>query len=324
MQTTVLTTVELFLATKQTEGRSPKTTTWYRDKLLTFARYLDNGQPAKLSDLTLDRTRQFVAMLQNRTCRFEGHPIRRRAEGGLSPFTIHGYVRTLKAFATWLYDEGFTSTNVLARLKRPHLPEVMIEILSPEEIDALLHGINQNCALGSRMFVIFLLLLDTGMRASELCALTLDNTHLEEGYVKVMGKGRKERIVPICANTKKALLRYLSTWRPILAHEDCGTLLVTHLGDDMTYSALLQSVKRLGKRCGVPRLHPHLFRHTFAVRYLMNGGDVMTLRRILGHTTLDVTQMYMHLADADIKAQHSKFSPVDGLKVKFGRKRGRK
>lgn len=211
MQTTILTLVDLFVTTKQTEGRSAKTTTWYRDKLLAFARFLDNGQPAKLPDLTLDRTRQFVAMLQNKTCRFENHPLRRKADGGLSPFTVHGYVRTLKVFATWLHDEGFTSTNVLARLKRLNLPEVMIVILSMEEIDALLQGINQNCALGSRMFVTFLLLLDTGMRASELCTLTLDNTHLEEGFVRVMGKGRKERIVPICANTKKALLRYLST-----------------------------------------------------------------------------------------------------------------
>lgn len=322
MQTTILTLVELFLTTKQTEGKSPKTVSWYREKLLPFADFLANGQPAKLPDLTLDRTRQFVAMLQNKTCRFEDHPRRATVEGGLSAFTVHGYVRTLKAFSTWLFEEGFTSSNVLAKLNRPKLPKVMIEILIMEEVEALLQGINQNCALGSRMLVIVLLLLDTGMRASELCTLTLDNTHVEEGVVKVMGKGRKERIVPICANTKKALLRYLSTWRPVLAQDECATLLVSDAGGEMTYSALLQAIKRLGKRVGVPRLHPHLFRHTFAVRYLMKGGDVMTLQRILGHTTLDVTQMYMHLADADIRLQHSRYSPVDGLNIRFGRKRG--
>jgi site-specific recombinase XerD len=197
----------------------------------------------------------------------------------------------------------------------------MIEILSNEEIDSIFRSISQNSALGARMLVMVLLLLDTGMRASELCTLTVDNTHIDDGIAKVMGKGRKERIVPICANTKKALLRYLATWRPVMANEDCDRLIVSDTGGELTYSGLLQAIKRLGRKAGVPRLHPHLFRHTFAVKYLMKGGDVMTLRRILGHTTLEVTQIYMHLADTDIKTQHSKFSPVDGLDLRFRRQR---
>ena len=324
METPILTLVDLFCTTKQTEGRSPKTISWYREKLLHSAAFLGDGQAAKLPDLTLDRTRAFVASLQNRTCRFVDHPKRQRTEGGLSAYTVHGYVRTLKVFATWLFEEGFTATNVLSKLKRPKLPETMIQILSDEEIDSILRSINPRSPLGARMLAMVLLLLDTGMRASELCTLTVDNTHIDDDLVKVMGKGRKERILPICTNTKKVLLRYLTAWRPVLANEDCDRVILSSTGGEMTYSGLLQAIKRLGKKAGVPRLHPHLFRHTFAVKYLMKGGDVMTLRRILGHTTLEVTQIYMHLADTDIKIQHSKFSPVDGLDLNFRRKRSTK
>ena len=84
----------------------------------------------------------------------------------------------------------------------------------------------------------------------------------------------------------------------------------------MTYPALAQAAKRLGKRLNIPWLHIHLWRHTFAVRYLMNGGDIMTLRLMLGHTSIETTQMYPHLAEAHIQVQHHKFSPVDRLGVR--------
>ena len=97
---------------------------------------------------------------------------------------------------------------------------------------------------------------------------------------------------------------------------DIDQVILSVDGTPLTYCALGHMIKRLGKKAGVPRLHAHLFRHTFAVRYLMNGGDVMTLRLILGHATLDVTQMYMHLAESHIKIQHHKFSPVDRLRIR--------
>jgi integrase/recombinase XerC/integrase/recombinase XerD len=137
--------------------------------------------------------------------------------------------------------------------------------------------------------MILLLLLDTGIRASELCGLTLDNTHLNEGYIKVCGKGNKERIVPFGATTKKAIMRYLHAYRPEPATNAVKALILTFDGLEMVYAGLSQVIRRLAATAEIPRLHLHLFRHTFAVRYLMNGGDIMTLRLILGHTTLEVT-----------------------------------
>ena len=311
MEISVSDLIDLFTATKQTEGRSPKTITLYRGFLHRFGSQL--GEGATLRQVTLDAARNFVAELQSRTSRWGDHPLMLEQQGGLSPFTIHSYVRILKTFSAWLHEEEFTKNNVFARLRRPKLPTPMIAILTHDEIARILAHINPNCPRGARMYLIVLLLLDTGIRASELTTLTVDNTFLNESYLKVTGKGNKERIVPFGSTMKKAFLRYLTTFRP--ENEETPYLILDTRGQPLSYTALAHSIKRLGVACDVPRLHPHLFRHTFAVNYLMNGGDVMTLRLILGHTTLAVTQMYMHLAQAHVQVQHAKFSPVDRLGI---------
>jgi site-specific recombinase XerD len=101
-------------------------------------------------------------------------------------------------------EEGFTNADSFASLKRPKLPEPLIEILSDEEITIIVQGINANSFLGARLYAVVLLLLDTGFRAEELCTLTVDSTSLSQGTIKVMGKGRKERIVPFGSATRKA------------------------------------------------------------------------------------------------------------------------
>lgn len=318
METTLTTLIDLFAATKRTEGRSPKTIGWYCDFLHKYARYV--GENATVRQVTLESARAFIAVLQGQTTRWNGHPVIPPQQGPLSPYTIHGYVRTLKAFSTWLVEEEFTGTDVFAKLKRPKLPQPMIEILSDEEVASLLKEINPQGFFGARMYAIFLVLLDTGIRARELCGLTLDDVYLKQDYLKVRGKGNKERMAPFCAATKKALLRYIESWRPEPVREDVRALCLSADGEPLEYNGLLQCIKRLGRSARVPRLHPHLFRHTFAVKYLMNGGDIMTLKLILGHTTLEVTQMYMHLAEAHVQVQHNKFSPVDRLGIKAGRR----
>ena len=313
MDTTLPVLIDLFSATKEIEGKSPKTISWYASMLKPFVSFL--GETATIKDLTLGNARAFIASLRARKVRYADHPHKKAECGGLSPSTIHAYVRCLKVFGSWLFDEDFLAANPFARLKRPKLPQPVIEILSDEEIELIFAGINPNTYLGARLYIIAMLLLDTGIRASELCSLTLRNTHVREGYIKVMGKGRKERHVPIGTSVKKALVRYINAWRPEPGEETIDELILSVDGFPLTYDGLAQVIKRLGRRVGVPRLHAHLFRHTFAVCYLMNGGDVMTLRLMLGHTTLDVTQVYMHLAESHVQMQHSKFSPVDRLGI---------
>ena len=314
--------IDLFIASKEVEGRSKKTTDWYRANLKVFAAFMGKQGPVTVQDLTVSNARAFVAELQSRTTRYSNHSSRPAKTGGLSAFTINGYIRTVKAFGAWLHEEGFASQHPFERLKAPKLPDTVIEILSEEEIQRLFNATNPNTALGARNQLILLLLLDTGIRASELCGLKVEHTYLNESYIKVRGKGNKERIVPFGATTKKAIMRYLNAYRSEPASDDVRTLILTMDGFSLEYEGLAQIIRRMAVGTDIPRLHIHLFRHTFAVRYLMNGGDVMTLRLILGHTTLDVTQMYMHLADAHIQVQHSKFSPVDRLELSGRKRRG--
>jgi site-specific recombinase XerD len=310
---------DLFTATKQTEGKSPETIVWYTQRLSAFLDFL--GSEPQLSDLTLDNARAFIAELQSRDIRFATHPHMVPKEGGLSPYTIHAYVRAIKAFASWLHEEGFLPTNVMHRLKRPKLPQPMIEILTDEEIERLVNSPNPGTFLGSRLLSAMLIFLDTGIRASELLGLKLEDIDWHNDTLKVWGKGNKQREVSIDAQTKKYLLRHIHVFRPEPHNPNTQEVFLSVEGMPMSYTALSHMIKRAGEKVGIPRLHAHLFRHTFAVKYLMNGGDVMTLKLILGHSTLDVTQVYMHLASSHVKIQHERFSPVSRLRIS-PRKRG--
>ena len=179
---------ELFLATKSTEGKTEKTVDWYRQKLATFAAFL--GEEATLPSFSLHSARAFVAHLQGKDRKFNDHPYRPTIEEGLSAYTVQGYARTLKSFSSWLAEETFTPKNELARLKLPKAPEPVIEILTDDEIKRIMEVINPKCLLGARMHTIVVMLLDTGMRGSELCGLGLDDLHLNEGWLKVFGKGQ--------------------------------------------------------------------------------------------------------------------------------------
>jgi site-specific recombinase XerD len=157
---------------------------------------------------------------------------------------------------------------------------------------------------------ILLTLLDTGMRASELVNLTIDDWR--ESSLVVMGKGRKERTVPISKPTEKAI------WRQLLAREilPCGVrggnALFAALinGEELTYISLSSMLIRLRKYSGVKGIHAHRFRHTFAITFLRYGGDIYTLQRILGHSTLDMVKTYLDIVRSDIVRAHEKASPV--------------
>ena len=313
--------IEQFCATKQVEGKTQKTVKWYKESLHRFISYLTNGHETTLSDLTLENARAFVASLQDQEVKWKGHPQQHEKAGKLSAFTVHGYVRALKVFSAWLSDEGYTPQDVLLRLKKPKLPQPLIEVLTDEELNKIMSVVNPNCFLGARLNLIVLLLLDTGIRASELCSLKLADTNLNQGTLKVWGKGNKERIVPFGTVAKKALLRYVTTWRPEPATAQVDTLVLSTDGTELAYWGLMHIIRRLSVTANIERLHAHLFRHTFAVRYLTNGGDVMTLRLILGHTSLQITQQYLHFAEQHIKLSHDRFSPVDRLGIK-PRRRG--
>ncbi len=157
--------------------------------------------------------------------------------------------------------------------------------------------------------------LDTGLRLSELIGLQLADAHIEHGYLKVMGKGARERVVPIGSVAQKALQRYMFHFRPEPYYEDQDYFFLTLERKPMSINAAHLIFTRLSKKSGVKRFHAHLCRHTFATNYLINGGDVFSLQQILGHTSLEMVRRYVTLASAQVRVQHRKFSPMDRMKL---------
>jgi integrase/recombinase XerC/integrase/recombinase XerD len=227
--------------------------------------------------------------------------------------TIHGHVRTLRAFSNWLLKEKLTDLNFTAGIKPPKIVKKVISTLSDEEIAQILSTFNPTSHSEMRNKVLFMLLLDTGLRIGELISLKIDDIHIDEGLMKVMEKGKKERMVPIGNKAQKALQSYLFRHRPKPAHSGIENAFLSIFGTPITENSVELMFSRLAKKSGIKRLHAHLCRHTFATMFLLNGGDVFTLQQILGHTTLEMVRNYVTLASNHIAMQHHKYSPLDRL-----------
>ncbi len=292
-----------FAQPNKAEGKSPKTIAWYSEMLTDFTRFVESaGYRSILSNFDVETVREFVVSEQER---------------GLSPYTVQGKVRALKAFSSWLFREGYTSDNLLSNFKLPKVPVNLIEPLSSGEIDQLVGYHNLLTAIGCRDIAILVLMLDTGIRLSELCSLHIDDAHVEEGYLKVLGKGSKERIVPIGALAQKMLWRYLIHFRPAPIVKTDDYLFLTLDGKPLQSNAVKLLINRWGKRAGIPRLHAHLCRHTFATNYLIHKcGDVFRLQQILGHTSLEMVRRYVHYASSQALINGKILSPVDQMGIK--------
>lgn len=303
-------------ALNRTEGKTEKTIRWYNLSLHLLNEFLkQTGRSDLLKDLDLELVRTYILHLQKRP-KFEGHPYTPTQNVRLSPATVENHVRALRAFFSWLHREGYTEEHVLQRLRLPKVPRILIEPLNDVEVAALFSAFDANTSAGARDICMITLMLDTGLRANEVITLQAKDVHLEEGYMKVMGKGQKERIVPFGSASQKSLLKYLYHFRPEPMHSGIGNFFLTLEGNPMTYNAFRLVMNRLAKRSGIERLHAHLLRHTFAVNYLVNGGDVFSLQQILGHTTLDMVRRYVTLGNNQVMTQHKRFSPVDIMNLR--------
>ncbi|MFC1982337.1 tyrosine-type recombinase/integrase [Chloroflexota bacterium] len=292
-----------FKQSNKAEGKSPKTISWYSEMLNGFTSFLESQcKQTVLSDFGIDRVREFIVHEQER---------------GVSPYTVQGKVRSLKAFSSWLSSEGYTSENLLYDLKLPKVPAMLIRPLASDEIDKLINYQSPLTAIGCRDIAILILMLDAGIRLSELCGLHFEDAHVEEGYLKVMGKGSKERIVPIGATAQKMLWRYIIHFRPEPISKADNYLFLTLDGKPLKPNAVKLLINRWGKKAGVPRFHAHLCRHTFATNYLVhNCGDVFRLQQILGHTSLEMVRRYVHYASTQDLMNGKTLSPIDQMGIK--------
>ena len=152
------------------------------------------------------------------------------------------------------------------------------------------------------------MLVDTGIRASELLGLNLEDIDLKRQRMLVLGKGNKKRYVPFGNATRRYLWRYLSE-----RGNTPGPLFMSYRNGRLTLNALEDVFRRLGRRVGIPACYPHRFRHTFAVNFLCYGGDAITLQNILGHTSLDMVSRYVRLSQQNVSDTHRRSSPADKM-----------
>ena len=307
--------IEYYEVCNRAEGKSPKTISWYSTNLKSFRNYLKNRHLSdSLDNIDTKLLREYVLYLLKRN-RFDGHPYTPAQTDLLSPTTIHGHVRTLRAFFNWLVVEGLAENNPAKDLKPPKVIRKVISTLSDEEIGAILNTFSISPS-DTRNQTLFMILLDTGLRIGELINLKMDDVHMDEGYLKVLGKGKKERIVPIGNNAQKVLQRYLFRFRPKPTNPVTDNVFLSVSSKALTENSMKLMFSRLSKRSGVYRLHAHLCRHSFATRFLINGGDVFSLQQILGHSTLMMVSHYVNLASSHIAIQHQKYSPLDRINLR--------
>ena len=295
-----------------------------------FLNWIDGDPP--IDEIEADDIRRFMQHLSTQKTRSRGAvDIKPRP---LSKKTIRNIHIALSAIWTWALDEDLVEEHIVRAIKPPKAEKRVIKPYTREEVKAMLDACDKSeayerpgkkkCrntrATAERDRAIVLLLLDTGMRASELAdnpprdsiGLRIKDIDLKQRYVKVFGKGDKERIIPISPTTAKAVWRYLAS-RPE-ARPDEPLLLGRH-GGPLSSSGVGQLIKYLGKRAGVQRARPHLFRHTFAINFLRNDGKTLELQRLLGHTTLEMVKRYVALAQVDIDKAHRRSSPVTNWRL---------
>ncbi|HZR44002.1 MAG TPA: tyrosine-type recombinase/integrase [Ktedonobacteraceae bacterium] len=317
--------VEQFLVDCKVRGLTDQAIDFYRKRLTLFVRKLsEKWGVTQLEQVKIIHLRQFVQLLME-TKADENNPHKPAQEKPLSAYTIRGYVRSIKRLFSWCIDEDLLNTNPATRLVQPKAPEYIVPTFTPEHIEKMLAVCDQTTVEGFRNYVLLLVFLDTGMRLSELCGLKLTDIDSQFRYVKVFGKGRKEREIGLHPEVGKLVWKYIHKYRSP-ADPDETALFVGRRGEPFKPNGVATLLKKIKKECGLEgvRVSAHTFRHTFAKFYLQRGGEVFKLSREMGHGTVQVTELYLKdFHSTEARQEHSTYSPIGTLDLK-GRKKSRK
>jgi len=234
-----------------------------------------------------------------------------RVSQGARPRTTARLLSTLRRFYRYLVRERVISEDPTALLEGPKLGRSIPKSMSEEQVEKLLRVPAVETPLGLRDRAMLEVLYATGLRVSELVGLTLDQTNLDAGVVRVTGKGQKERLVPLGEEAISWVTRYLSDARPVLLNgRVSGALFPTARGRGLTRQAFWHNIKRYARAAGLDTLpSPHTLRHAFATHLLNHGADLRVVQMLLGHADLSTTQIYTHVARERLKQLHSRHHP---------------
>ena len=283
-----------FIISRKTKGLAEKTLQSYQSQFQAVARHMD--------------VKMDIAMLQKAD--LDAMIISMR-DASLSPNSINSYTRTLKSFFSWCNEQGITRLNIPLYKAE----ETVKETYSDAELAALLKkpDIRKATFAEYRDWVIINFLLNCGSRAATVRAIQIRDVDLDGGMVFYRHtKNRKAQVIPLCSAMVAILREYLRH----RGGEAADYLFCTETGSQLTENGLRQSIARYNTRRGVQKTSIHLFRHTFARKYLIDcGGDAFTLQKLLGHSTLAMTKHYCAIFDADLTKNYDNFSPLAQMKA---------
>jgi integrase/recombinase XerD len=294
--------VEQFLNYTTVErGLSPNTIAAYRNDLTQFVDFLQSRDSSLQGNgswkrIGTDALTAFVLDLHER---------------GYSDKTKTRKVASTKALFGFLLEEGVIDKNPMEDFASPGVGESLPETLSVEEVEALLSAGEADTPMSLRDRAIIEIMYATGVRVSELVSLDIDDVDLDENFVRCMGKGSKERIIPVHDEAVEAVRVYLQDGRESLAGPAAGrALFVSRKGGRLTRQALWLILKGRAQAAGIERkITPHTLRHSFATHLLIGGAQLRHVQELLGHASITTTQVYTHLTSEHVRAQYESSHP---------------
>lgn len=312
--------VENWLADGKAQGHSERTLGNRRHLMEKFLWWLVNEEEAAptLESLTPARIRAFQTYLREERPEGRFGSDTANARRTVRPSTVHTYYRCLRAFVNFSVAEGLLDETPLRNVKPPRVPNDQVAPFTAEQVQALVDAARRTRA-AERDVALVLMLVDTGVRVSELCGLAVGEVDRSTGELTVLGKGNKRRRVYMGLAARRALWRYLEAER---RHALPDEPLFISIGGNQPGAALLpngvfQIIQKLGQAAGLREpAGCHRLRHTFAVSFLRSGGSVLELQKLLGHTDLTMTRRYVALAEADLARAHRGASPADNMKLR--------
>lgn len=285
----------------------PNTIVTYESKLKIFHSYInDNTSIQCLSEITSETIREYLAYHKPRVAKS----------------TLKQYYDVLNIFFSFLAKEKLIPVNIVDDVSKPRVSKRMVRAFDSSEVNILLKHFDRNTFTGFRNYSIMTTLFGTGMRVSELCNLQAVDIMFELNAINIIGKGDKQRKVPMSETLRKILLKYFKMRNEYIDEKklfQSRYFFITQRATPMTRDNIEWLFIKIRQyyNLDIGRFSPHTFRHTFAKNFLLNGGDIFSLQKILGHSNIETTKKYIDLNDKEVKLQNDKYNPLDNHRWQY-------
>lgn len=275
---------------------SPKTIEAYSRDLKQYFSFLSEQNVSKINEISQKHIRHYIRTLN---------------EFGLAASSISRIFSSIRSYHKFLSAEKLVQDNPTLVLTSPKVPQKLPHVLMEEEISAIIHSVDDSHPLSHRDKAILEMLYSCGLRVSELCDLTMNHIYFDEDLIRIMGKGSKERLLPLGLRAKKLLNMYMIHCRhSIEKGQGESAVFLSRNGKKLTRAMINNIVKKCAQNAGITKpVSPHIFRHSFATHLLEGGADLRFVQALLGHSDISTTQIYTHLDKHHLKEIYQTHHP---------------